>query len=85
MTNERIQLGNLGKNYVDMLRMETFIRASSLTRQAESLLCNLLDKRTQYRDDVLERLALKRQLSVEELKKQILTNTDVSVVSGLLD
>lgn len=75
MADERIQLGNLGEDYIHMLRLEAFIKASSLSRQAESLLCTHLYKQTQFRNDVLERLAWKRQISVEELKSQVLAST----------
>ena len=57
-----------------MLRLEAFIKNSSLSAQAETLLRTYLFHRTQYRNKVLEHLAWKRQISVEELKKQILTS-----------
>ncbi|MCG8362162.1 MAG: hypothetical protein MJA27_02370 [Pseudanabaenales cyanobacterium] len=66
---------NLGEYYTDMLQLEAFIKNSSLSVQAETLLRTHLFHRTQYRNQVLEHLAWKRQISVEELKKQILTST----------
>ena len=79
VSNEQIQLGNLGEYYTDMLKLEAFIKNSSLTAQAENLLCTRLYQRTQYRNNVLEHLAWKRQISVEELKKQILTRTAIQL------
>ena len=55
-----------------MLQLESFIKNSSLSAQAETLLRTCLFKRTQYRNEVLEHLAWKRQISVETLKKEIL-------------
>ena len=75
MSDEQIHLGNLGEYYTDMLQLEAFIKHSSLTAQAETLLRTQLFQRTKYRNEVLEHLAWKRQISLEELKKQILTNT----------
>ncbi|MDJ0702102.1 MAG: hypothetical protein QNJ46_02380 [Leptolyngbyaceae cyanobacterium MO_188.B28] len=75
MSDEQIHLGNLGEYYTDMLKLEAFIKHSSLTAQAETLLRTQLFQRTKYRNEVLEHLAWKRQVSIEELKKQILTDT----------
>ena len=75
MSEELIHLGNLGEYYTDMLELEAFIKNSSLTVQAETLLRTHLFQRTKYRNEALEHLAWKRQISVEELKKQILTRT----------
>ena len=73
MSGEQIHLGNLGEYYTDMLQLEAFIKNSSLTAQAETLLRTQLFQRTKYRNEVLEHLAWKRQVGLEELKKQILT------------
>ena len=73
MSNEQIQLDNLGEYYTDMLQLEAFIKNSSLTAQAETLLRTHLFQRTKYRNEALEHLAWKRQISMAELKKQILT------------
>ena len=75
MSEEQIRLRNLGEYYTDMLQLEAFIKNSSLTAQAETLLRTQLFQRTKYRSEVLEHLAWKRQISLEELKKQILTGT----------
>lgn len=75
LIDEGIHLENLGEYYTDMLQLESFIKNSSLTAQAETLLRTCLFRRTQYRNEVLEHLAWKRQISVEALKKQILTST----------
>lgn len=82
MSDEQIQLGNLGEYYTDMLRLEAFIKNSSLTAQAETLLRTQLFQRTKYRNEVLEHLAWKRQISVEELRKQILTGTATQLTQG---
>ncbi|MCG8365131.1 MAG: hypothetical protein MJA27_17605 [Pseudanabaenales cyanobacterium] len=79
MSEELIHLGNLGEYYTDMLELEAFIKNSSLTVQAETLLRTHLFQRTKYRNEALEHLAWKRQISVEELKKQILTRTAVQL------
>lgn len=72
MLEEQIHLENLGEYYRDMLQLEAFIKNSSLTAQAENLLCAQLFQRNQYRNEVLEHLAWKRQISIEELESQIL-------------
>ena len=79
MSEELIHLGNVGEYYTDMLELEAFIKNSSLTVQAETLLRTHLFQRTKYRNEALEHLAWKRQISVEELKKQILTRTAVQL------
>lgn len=74
MPDEQIHLERLGEYYTDMLQLEAFIKNSTLTAQAENLLCTRLFRRTEYRNEVLEHLAWKRQIGVEELKQQILTS-----------
>ena len=79
MSEEQIHLGNLGEYYTDMLQLEAFIKNSSLTAQAETLLRTQLFQRTKYRNEVLEHLAWKRHISLDDLKKQILKKTAVQL------
>ena len=75
LIDEGIHLENLGEYYTDMLQLESFIKKSSLSAQAETLLRTCLFKRAQYRNEMLEHLAWKRQISVDALKKQILISS----------
>lgn len=68
----RLQVPYLGEHYNDMLLIEAWIKDRSAASEAQSLLCSALMKREGARTAILERLAAKRGITVEELKNQIL-------------
>ncbi len=70
---KRINIRNLGEYYTDMLRIEAFIKDSAITTQAGSMLRAYLNKRTAYRDRVVEYLAWKRGISPDDMKMQIIS------------
>ena len=70
---KRISIRNLGEYYSDMLRIEAFIKDSAPTTQAATMLRAYLNKRTAYRDRVVEYLAWKRGITPEEMKMLIIT------------
>ena len=77
---KRIALPPIGEYYSDMLLYDSFITGRSQSMQASSLLCAKLQERESRIEQRLEYLAGKRNISVEDLKKQIrdgqVTNND---------
>ena len=77
---KRIALPPIGEYYSDMLLYDSFITGRSQSMQASSLLCAKLQERESRIEQRLEYLAGKRNISVEDLKKQIrdgqVTNDD---------
>lgn len=68
----RIQVPYLGEHYNDMLLLEAWIKNRSAASEAQSLLCSVLMRREAARNAILERLAKKRGITVEELAAAIL-------------
>ena len=64
-------LAPIGEYYEDLLHYDCFIAGRQQGVQAASLLCAKLQERESRIEQRLEYLAGKRNISVEELKKQI--------------
>lgn len=68
----RLQVPYLGEHYNDMLMIEAWIKDRSAPAEAQSLICSALMRRETARKEIIERLAQKRGIPVEELTAQIL-------------
>lgn len=66
----------LGEYYTDLLVLDSWINARALSNQAGSLLCAKLQEREPKIKERLEYLAEKKGCSVDELRKQILNETE---------
>ena len=77
-----LRIPDIGEPYYDCLMIEAFIKQTTLTQEARSLICSALMRRKDYREAILAELATKRGISVPELKRQILTGTVQNLEPG---
>lgn len=68
----RIQIPYLGEYYQDELRIESILKNRTDPQEAQSLLCAKLMERTDKRRRMLEVLANKRGITIDELRSQML-------------
>jgi hypothetical protein len=69
----RIQIRDPGEFYADMLALEAYLKGGrSLGEEACNLLCARLMQRREIRGEMLQHLAKKRGVSVDELTISIL-------------
>lgn len=72
---QKLAVATLGEYYLDALKVEAFLKERSLDQEANSLLCAKLYERTEARGRMVQYLAQKRGISVEEMQRQIIAGT----------
>lgn len=70
--DERLVISSIGEYYNDLLIVDSFIRDTTKSQQASSLLCSKLQEREQRIRERINYLAKKRGITPDELWLQIL-------------
>ena len=70
---DRLYLPALGEIYDDALRVEAYLKNRTMATEGNSLLCSILMKHAQYREEAVRYLARKRRITYEEMIEQILS------------
>lgn len=72
MASERFYIAQLGEPYLDMLKVEAWLKRRTLSAEGNSLLCSRLMQREEYRRRLVEELARKRGIPFEQMWDDIL-------------
>lgn len=73
--DERLVIAPIGEYYNDLLTVDSWIRDTTKSQQASSLLCSKLQEREQRIKERIEYLAKKRGITSDELWINILKGT----------
>lgn len=74
MPPKRLQVPFIGEFYYDELIIEAKLKGRTEVQEAASLLCSKLMQREETRKKMIERLAMKRGITPEEMRRQLLTD-----------
>ena len=72
MATKRLQIPYIGEFYYDELVIEARLKGRTEVAEAASLLCSKLMQREEIRKEMIERLAVKRQISFDEMRRRLL-------------